>query len=119
MRAVSQVLLPGPQPRVKPPNQMEKDNSKTFPGIGKSNRHGEHEIANFLVVKLLNEIVELLQDNRRFNMTCPGCKSKNEMAYSILSHSLICLETSCGFEIEMSAVEAFQIFEPVPQLVCA
>ncbi len=52
-------------------------------------------------------------------MVCPACGSENEMAYSVLSSSLICLETGCGFEIEMSAIEALQILEPVPELIFA
>lgn len=52
-------------------------------------------------------------------MICPGCGSKNEMAYSGLSNSLICLESGCGFEIEMSVLEALNILEPVRELACA
>ncbi len=52
-------------------------------------------------------------------MTCPGCGSKNEMAYSVLSNGFICLEAGCGFEIEMSAVEALQVLEPAKELICA
>jgi hypothetical protein len=53
-------------------------------------------------------------------MVCPGCGSKNELAYSVLSNGLICLEAGCGFEIEMSAQEAQQLLEPsFQELVCA
>jgi hypothetical protein len=52
-------------------------------------------------------------------MICPGCGSKNEMAYSVLSNGLICLEPGCGFEIEISAVEAIQIMDPSAALICA
>jgi hypothetical protein len=51
-------------------------------------------------------------------MTCPGCGSENEMAYSVLSSSLVCLESGCGFEIEMNPVEAHQILETEEELVC-
>ncbi len=52
-------------------------------------------------------------------MNCLACGSKNEMAYSVLSNSFICLEENCGFEIEMSAVEALQVLQPVQELICA
>jgi hypothetical protein len=44
-------------------------------------------------------------------MICPGCSTENEMAYSVLSNGLICLEPGCGFEIELSCEEAQQILE--------
>ena len=52
-------------------------------------------------------------------MVCPGCGSPNEMAYSVLSNSFICLEPGCGFELEMPLVEAHEILEPQDELVCA
>jgi len=51
-------------------------------------------------------------------MTCPACRSRNEMAYSILSHSFMCLESDCGFELEMEPLEAQQVLEPEEELVC-
>jgi hypothetical protein len=51
-------------------------------------------------------------------MTCPGCGSNNEMAYSTLSYSFICLEPSCGVEVEMDPLEAQQVLEPEEELVC-
>jgi len=51
-------------------------------------------------------------------MTCPGCNSENEMAYSALSHAFVCLEPSCGFELEMEPVEAMQVLEFEEELVC-
>ena len=51
-------------------------------------------------------------------MICPGCTSENEMAYSVLSHSFVCLEPSCGFEVEMDMVQAHQVLEPEEVLVC-
>ncbi len=53
-------------------------------------------------------------------MICPGCESSNEMAYSVLSNGLICLEPGCGFELEMDGCEALEILEPAEALVaCA
>ena len=52
------------------------------------------------------------------HMTCPGCGSNNEMAYSTLSYSFICLEPSCGVEVEMDPLEAQQVLEPEEELVC-
>ena len=51
-------------------------------------------------------------------MVCPGCGSENEMAYSVLSNGLICLEENCGFELEMPLDEALEVIEPTPELVC-
>ncbi len=51
-------------------------------------------------------------------MICPGCNSENEMAYSVLSNSLTCLDSGCGFELEMNPVEAHQVLETEEELVC-
>ena len=51
-------------------------------------------------------------------MICPGCGNDNEMAYSVLSHSLICLDPACGFELEMNPSEAHEILETEEELVC-
>jgi hypothetical protein len=51
-------------------------------------------------------------------MTCPSCSSGNEMAYSVLSHGFICLDSACGFELEMEPVQAQQVLEPEEELVC-
>jgi len=51
-------------------------------------------------------------------MTCPTCRSGNEMAYSTLGHSFICLEPACGFELEMDPLEAQEVLEPEEELVC-
>ena len=51
-------------------------------------------------------------------MICPGCRNENEMAYSVLSNSLVCLETECGFELEMDPIEAHQVLENEEELVC-
>jgi hypothetical protein len=45
-------------------------------------------------------------------MICPGCHHENEMAYSVLSNGLVCLDPNCGFELEMSIEEAHQVMEP-------
>ena len=52
------------------------------------------------------------------SMTCPGCNSENEMAYSGLSNSFICLEPNCGFELEMEPAQAMQVLEVEEELVC-
>ena len=52
-------------------------------------------------------------------MICPVCKSENEMAYSVLSHGFVCLESACGFEVEVEMELTDAIFTPVPELVCA
>jgi hypothetical protein len=51
-------------------------------------------------------------------MICPGCRNENEMAYSVLSNSMVCLNPECGFELEMDPVEAQQILETEEELVC-
>ena len=51
-------------------------------------------------------------------MICPGCRGENEMAYSVLSNSLVCLESGCGFELEMEPVQAHEILETEDELVC-
>ena len=51
-------------------------------------------------------------------MTCPGCNSENEMAYSGLSNSFVCLEPNCGFELEMEPAQAMQVLEVEEELVC-
>lgn len=48
---------------------------------------------------------------RRSPMICPGCGSLNEIAYSVISHGLICLSPGCGWEIEMSPVEAADLLD--------
>jgi len=63
--------------------------------------------------------VEMLMDLRGgINMTCPGCNSKHEMAYSALSHGFICLEPNCGFEFEMEPRQAMEVLEFEEELVC-
>ena len=51
-------------------------------------------------------------------MVCPECKSENEMAYSVLSNGLVCLEPGCDFEMAVGALEAHQVLETEEELVC-
>jgi hypothetical protein len=51
-------------------------------------------------------------------MICPECGHENEMAYSVLSNGLICLDAGCGFELEIDALEAQQVLETEEELVC-
>ena len=51
-------------------------------------------------------------------MICPGCGSENEMAYSVLSNGFICLESTCGFELEMEPFQAQEVLETAEELVC-
>jgi hypothetical protein len=51
-------------------------------------------------------------------MICPTCGTENEMAYSTLSYSLVCLAPACGFELEMDPDEAKLVLEPQEELVC-
>ena len=50
-------------------------------------------------------------------MICPRCRSENEMAYSVLSNGLVCLEAGCGFELEIDPVEAHEVLETEEELV--
>jgi len=52
-----------------------------------------------------------------FTMVCPRCSNQEEMAYSVLSNGLICLERGCGFEVEIDALEAHQVLETEEELV--
>ena len=51
-------------------------------------------------------------------MICPGCGTEDQIAYSVLSSGLICLEPGCDFEIEMSTEDAHKVMEPSEELVC-
>ncbi len=51
-------------------------------------------------------------------MICPSCRNESEMAYSVLSNGLICLEPACGFEVEMEVREAHGVLETEDELVC-
>ena len=52
------------------------------------------------------------------SMICPRCGNEKEIAYSVLSNSLVCLERDCGFELETNPSEAHQILETEEELVC-
>ena len=51
-------------------------------------------------------------------MICPNCRCESEMAYSVLSSGMVCMESDCGFELEMEADQAQEILESVEELVC-
>ena len=51
-------------------------------------------------------------------MICPGCGTENEMAYSVLSKGLVCLDADCGFELPIEPLEAHEILESEEELVC-
>jgi hypothetical protein len=51
-------------------------------------------------------------------MICPNCRSENELAYSVISNGLVCMEESCNFELEIEPFEAHQILETEEELVC-
>ena len=51
-------------------------------------------------------------------MICPNCRSENEMAYSVLSNGIVCMDSECGFELEMAAAQAQEILETEEELVC-
>jgi hypothetical protein len=65
-----------------------------------------------MAFEVLNNSQEVL------TMTCPGCNSKNEMAYSALFHGFACVEPNCGFELEMEPAQAIQVLEFEEELVC-
>jgi hypothetical protein len=51
-------------------------------------------------------------------MICPRCGAENEMAYSVLSYAFVCLENTCGFEVEMEPAEAIHIARLAEELTC-
>ena len=52
-------------------------------------------------------------------MICPMCKSNSEMAYSVFLNGFTCLESECGFELEMCAQDVQQILQIEEELVSA
>jgi len=53
-------------------------------------------------------------------MTCPSCKSDQEMAFSALIHGFVCVEPDCGIELEMEERDAEEILAAEEQeAVCA
>jgi hypothetical protein len=63
-----------------------------------------------------------LQDYRQIGgstMTCPSCRSGNEMLFSPLSMSFICEEVPCGFELEVDPQTAEVLLQPELDLALA
>jgi hypothetical protein len=60
----------------------------------------------------------LIHFSEVMRMICPSCSHEGEMAYSVLSNSLTCLESECGFELEMNPIEAHEVLETEEELVC-
>jgi hypothetical protein len=52
-------------------------------------------------------------------MTCPACKSENEMVFSVLNHGFLCQEENCGLELEMDWHEAEVLLHPEEELTYA
>ena len=52
-------------------------------------------------------------------MNCPTCSTEIEMAYSNLSHSFICMDADCGFELEIEPQEALALLEIEAELMYA
>ena len=52
-------------------------------------------------------------------MTCPVCAKGNEMAYSTLSYSFVCLEPNCGFELEMELAPrmVLLLYDDIPGVI--
>jgi hypothetical protein len=52
-------------------------------------------------------------------MTCPSCRSENEMVFSALSQGFICQEADCGLEIELELHDVEVLLHPEEELVFA
>jgi hypothetical protein len=52
-------------------------------------------------------------------MTCPSCRSRNEMLFSALSVSFICEEEPCGFELAVDPHTAEVLLQPEVELILA
>ena len=52
-------------------------------------------------------------------MTCPACRSENEMVFSALSQGFICQESECGYEIELDFQDAEVLLHPDEELTLA
>jgi hypothetical protein len=48
-------------------------------------------------------------------MTCPHCKSENEMVFSVLSHALVCQEAECGLELELEWHDVAALIQLQPE----
>ena len=63
--------------------------------------------------------VQLLSQNWRYIMTCPSCRSENEMLFSALSLSFICEEEPCGLELAVDLHTAEVLLQPEVELTLA
>lgn len=52
-------------------------------------------------------------------MTCPSCRTENEMLFSVLSHTFICAEADCGFELEVDPRDAEVLLRHEEDLIFA
>jgi len=52
-------------------------------------------------------------------MTCPSCRSENEMLFSPLSLSFICEEEPCGLELAVDLHTAEVLLQPEVELTLA
>jgi hypothetical protein len=52
-------------------------------------------------------------------MTCPSCRSENEMLFSALSSAFMCGEANCGFELEVDVQDAEVLLQPDQELIFA
>ena len=60
------------------------------------------------------KVHNFLHEGRR-HMICPLC-ARDEMAYSALSHTFICIDSDCEFELEVDPAEAQEILmEQTPE----
>jgi hypothetical protein len=66
--------------------------------------------------KLAREVLNVFAEVE--TMICPNCRSENEMAYSVLSRGMVCLDSDCSFELEMEPHDAEEILESAQELVC-
>jgi len=52
-------------------------------------------------------------------MTCPSCRSGNEMLFSAMSLSFICEEEPCGLELSVDLHTAEVLLQPEVELIFA
>ena len=60
----------------------------------------------------LEREVQVLTAVQEVAMICPSCKGEQEMLFSVLSLSFICLNSACGFEFHMDAHDAKVLLQP-------
>jgi transposase-like protein len=63
--------------------------------------------------------VQTKAQNWRWHMTCPSCKSGNEMLFSPMALSFICEEEPCGFELAVDLHTAEILLQPEVELTFA